>query len=77
MTELKPCPFCGQRPVTGVDFYESCGGHSVKLQAVVTCTKCHVSRGVVFQATDINLIPFSDYENAFNKAIELWNERPE
>lgn len=74
MDELKRCPFCGESPICGVDFYESCGG-AVKLQAVVKCTSCGTSKRVVFNATDVNLVPFWDYEKAFDKVRDEWNRR--
>lgn len=76
MAELKPCPFCGGYPLSGVEFYESCGGiDDIKLKATIYCPKCHINRGYVFKATDVNPVPFFDYEVAFDKAISKWNER--
>ena len=75
MSELKLCPFCGCAPKCGVEFYASCGGE-VTLQAVVECTGCGIRKREVFKATDnISLIPFCDYDNAFEKVIKEWNER--
>lgn len=74
MTELKPCPFCGESPISGVEFYESCGSN-IKLKAIVYCPKCHINRGYLFRATDINPVPFLDYEVAFDKAVKSWNQR--
>lgn len=75
MNELKPCPFCGCIPQCGVEFYASCGGE-VTLQAVVECTGCGVRKREVFKATDnISLIPFYDYDNAFEEVIKEWNKR--
>ena len=71
---LKPCPFCGESPLSGVEFYESCGSN-IKLRATVCCPKCHINRGYVFKATDVNPVPFFDYEVAFDKAKKLWNQR--
>ena len=76
MAELKPCPFCGKYPSSGVEFFES-HGTDVKLRATVYCSGCHISRGVVFTATDITPIPFLDYEIAFDKAKTAWNKRAE
>lgn len=75
MSELKPCPFCGCTPRCGVEFYSSSGGE-VKLSAVVECTECGTRKRNVFKATDnILLIPFYDYDNAFEKVIKEWNKR--
>lgn len=74
MNDLKRCPFCGEAPSSGVEFYESCGGE-VKLKAIVYCPKCHINKGYVFKATDINPVPFLDYDIAFDKAVKSWNQR--
>ena len=77
MTELKPCPFCGAMPQTGVDFYETYGyGKGIKLAAIVECTGCGIRKREIFTATDsMHYIPFSDYEDAFDKVVEQWNRR--
>ena len=75
MDELKPCPFCGEAPSSGVEFFESCGSTDIKLRVIVYCQKCHVARGFVFKATDITPVPFFDYEVAFDKAKKAWNRR--
>jgi len=72
--ELKRCPFCGEQPVSGVEFSGS-DGVTIKLKAVVRCPRCDVSRGFVFKATDINPVPFFTYEVAFDKAKTQWNQR--
>ncbi len=76
MSERKvlACPFCGEQPECGVDFFES-RGSEVFLIATVQC-KCGTNKSKVFQASKpTHLVPFSDYEEAFEKAIELWNRR--
>lgn len=75
MSELKPCPFCGALPQSGVEFYESCSAE-VRLSAVVKCTGCGVYKRKIFKATDKeSFVPFYDYENAFNDVIKEWNRR--
>lgn len=72
---LKPCPFCGSSPESGVDFYES-SGSNVKLYARVFCKKCHIDRGIVFEASSsITTVPFHNFTDAFSVAINRWNER--
>ena len=75
MENLKPCPFCGVKPSSGVEFFESSSVDGIKLKAIVYCPECRVSKGVVFKATDINPVPFFDYEVAFDKAKQAWNKR--
>ena len=75
MTELKPCPFCGAMPQVGVDFYES-RGSEIKLAPTVECTGCGTRKREIFTATNsMHYIPFSDYEDAFDKVVEQWNRR--
>ena len=75
MEELKRCPFCGEIPKCGVEFYESHGAE-VELAAVVKCTGCGIRKTEIFKATDnITFIPFFNYENAFEKVVKYWNER--
>ena len=75
MNELEPCPFCGAIPQAGVDFYES-NGTEIKLEAIVECTGCGIYKRVIFKATNnVIHVPFSDYEEAFNKVIKEWNTR--
>ena len=70
MREVKRCPFCGQYPVCGVDPHE---GH---LEAVIRCTRCNYDRRVDFGWNPIDeLIPFSDFEIAFDRVVDAWNER--
>ena len=72
--ELKPCPFCGGKPECGVEFYES-SGSNVILKAEVWCEKCRIGRAQIFKATEITLVPFERYTDAFDKAISEWNRR--
>lgn len=73
---LKPCPFCGGEPESGVEFYESSGG-LVKLKAEVWCERCRIGRYKIFKATEISLVPFERFIDAFDKAISDWNTRCE
>ena len=72
MTELKPCPFCGENPHTLVS-YKYCGGGSLTLVAEVKC-ECGISRGIQFEAEKKD---FQAYIDAFKAAIALWNRRVE
>lgn len=74
--KLKPCPFCGNQPEVGVEFYES-RGHEVTLKAEVWCERCRVGRAKIFKATEITLVPFDRYMDAFDSAVLRWNTRAE
>lgn len=73
-TKLKPCPFCGGKPECGVEFYKS-SGSNITLKAEVWCERCCIGRAQIFKATEITLVPFERYTDAFNKAISEWNKR--
>lgn len=75
MEELKRCPFCGELPVSGVEFYQS-SGSDVHLAAIVKCIGCGVYKRKIFKASELpRLIPFMNYENAFDEVIRDWNRR--
>ena len=71
---LKPCPWCGESPKSGVEFYESKGSVGT-LAAIVYCPKCGVNRRKIFKATDVITVPFSVYEVAFDEVKQAWNRR--
>ncbi len=73
MNELKPCPFCGSLPQSGVEFYEICG-NEIKLAAVVECTGCGTRKRKIFKATEgTSYVPFDKYDNAFEEVVQIWN----
>ena len=75
MDDLKRCPFCGNLPRCGVDFYEMYDAE-IKLKAVVECTGCKISKHKIFKATEnYGLVPFIDYQKAFDAVVEEWNRR--
>ena len=75
MAEIKTCPFCGATPQCGVSFYESHAAE-VKLAAIVECTGCGIAKRVIFNASHpITLIPFWDFNNAFDDVVTAWNKR--
>ena len=76
MQELKRCPFCGRIPSAGFKYCSGSIYDSMFFAAAVRCA-CGTEKKVIFKATDINLVPLFDYENAIEKAIDLWNERAE
>lgn len=69
MTELKPCPFCGEKP----DDYIKALVNSVqmKIRMYVVCHKCGVEK-----STDIRSgAPFERLIEAHEKLIKDWNTR--
>lgn len=74
MKELKPCPFCGNLPQMGCEYYRSSGSY-VTLRAVIRCTKCNTEKSVVFTASDFYLVPVTEYERAFERVRDAWNGR--
>ena len=69
MTELKPCPFCGEKP----DDYIKALLNSVqmKIRMYVVCHKCGVEK-----STDIRSgAPFERLIEAHEKLIKDWNTR--
>lgn len=76
MNELERCPFCGAMPQCGVVFQGS-SGTEINLAAIVECTECGTSKRVIFTATKNNgdLVPFLDYEKAFENVVKMWNRR--
>lgn len=70
MEKLKPCPFCGGEAKTIVDYDGY--GDKLLLSAYAGCTVCKIYQRVRFEATNKS---FSDFINAFEQAINLWNQR--
>jgi hypothetical protein len=70
MDKLKPCPFCGEMPMTNVKCY-TCDGETLALAAEVKC-KCGISKTATFNGQNRS---FDYYNEAFLRAIEAWNMR--
>lgn len=77
--ELKPCPFCGGKAVSGVDFINSDSSSYVTLGARVRCVDCNTTKRVEFVGFKYcgGVISFDSYIKAFNEVIEKWNTRKE
>lgn len=71
MDKLKPCPFCGGEAKTIVD-YNKCSGNELILSAYVQCSTCGIYQKIQFDAMNK---PFYEFEDAFTRAIFLWNQR--
>nr|DAF22419.1 MAG TPA: restriction alleviation protein [Caudoviricetes sp.] len=72
MEELKPCPFCGGKPVLKFEKRSSCGrGRVIRVE----CTKCYV--GIYGYSPDLNCeeTALDNIENCKRNAIRDWNRR--
>lgn len=68
-TKLKPCPFCGEEPITKV---KVCRGiSSSEIRYSIECKYCDISIGAYITTGD----PFNNAQSAMDRAIENWNRR--
>lgn len=69
MTELKPCPFCGEKPD---DYIKTISGISqTKIVMYVICRKCEIEKSTDIQGG----VPFERLIEAHEKLIKDWNTR--
>lgn len=69
MTELKPCPFCGEKPD---DYIRTIPGTSqTKIVMYIICHKCEIEKSVDIQSG----VPFERLIEAHEKLIKDWNTR--
>lgn len=70
MEKLKPCPFCGRKPVLKFAKRDS-GGRVIRVE----CTKCYV--GIYGYSPDLNYeeTALDNIENCKRNAIRDWNRR--
>lgn len=83
MIEVKPCPFCGQRPSITIDETDlskamASGDDERQFKARIDCRhfRCPVGPHLgptVFEDTEIS----GNAEKTRNAAVELWNKRDE
>lgn len=71
--KLKPCPFCGEKPTTAIN-YSQVGGGELQLNFSVICPKCKIARRI---CDDVEGKEFEAYEYYMNKVIDFWNDRVE
>jgi hypothetical protein len=73
---LKPCPFCGTRPVKGLTKKTGCQMHGDPIQhATIGCTKCefrpHCTGGDIYRGSETPKYK----EEAYAEAAKKWNTR--
>lgn len=73
--ELKPCPFCGGKPITRISFRSPPGGATkASVDVYIKCPECHCIRNIVLELCDTD---FGKMQSAMEKAIGAWNRRAE
>ena len=72
MSELKPCPFCGNIPTTEVRVTKMGGGEDI-VDFTVICNECGTYKNerlrIKYNAT------FMDVDNIMANVFEAWNRR--
>lgn len=64
MIELKPCPFCGEKPD---DYVKAIlGMNQAKIEVHIICRKCEIQKSTDIQSG----VPFERLIEAHNKLIE-------
>lgn len=66
---LKPCPFCGETPITRVTL--SRGISTDEVVFAVCCGYCHIKKTAAISDCET----FEDALKAIDRAIERWNSR--
>lgn len=73
MAELKPCPFCGGKPISRISFRTSPSGTiKASVDVSIRCPECGCSRNKVLELCDTT---FEKARCAMEGAIEAWNRR--
>lgn len=70
MTELKPCPFCGEKPDDYLRAMSSAIGQ-MKIVMYITCRKCRIEKSIYVQGC----ASFERLIEAHEKLIKDWNTR--
>ncbi len=68
--ELKPCPFCGEKPITTVKAVCEKGTDYIRFK--VHCYKCRAEQYVDILSGSSN---FKEVEKAKQEVAEVWNRR--
>lgn len=70
---LKQCPFCGEKPITAIN-YSKCGGDELELTFSVFCPECHTSKSI---RREVEGGDFEEYIMYMKEVITKWNTRVE
>lgn len=69
MIELKPCPFCGEKPDDYIKTISGIG--QIKIVMYIICRKCEIEKSTDIQSG----VPFERLIEAHEKLIKDWNTR--
>lgn len=69
MIELKPCPFCGEKPDEHIRAIS--GISQMKIVMYIICHKCEIEKSTDIQSG----VPFERLIEAHEKLIKDWNTR--
>lgn len=72
MSELKPCPFCGDLPITKVRVTQM-GGDTDIIDFSVACQSCGTDKTVRLRI--FTTAKFDDVFRAISEATDAWNKR--
>lgn len=74
-SNLKPCPFCGGIPVTGIEV-TSWSGNRATIELSVKCSSCGISkRRIVELNREVIHADFSYFVNTMYAVMDDWNSR--
>ena len=73
MAELKPCPFCGAKPITRISFRNHPSGTmKASVDVYIKCPKCGCAKNVVLELCDTD---FEKAHSAMEDVCRKWNTR--
>ena len=74
LAEFKPCPFCGQYPVSSVVVTEMGSVNGDCINFLIKCEKCGTNKGVVLKLRTREGT-FAEIKEAMEQSISVWNTR--